>query len=210
MNIKPLRILIAGTPSVGKTTIAKKLADTINYHYVDVAKVVVENQLYKGRDFKRDSLIVDVKRAREFFSDYIIRFGNVVLDSHVVEIFPKHLVDKVIVLRAHPLLIFKRCVERGWSLQKSVENAQAELLGVCLLDAIRFYGVRKVWQVDCTCRPIEDIISEVLKVLRGKKRKEYIDWLKSIELEEKLDLLLELEKARDLPKDLFELLSDCR
>ncbi|MEM4576811.1 MAG: adenylate kinase family protein [Candidatus Nezhaarchaeales archaeon] len=210
MDVKPLRILIAGTPSVGKTTIAKKLADIINYHYVDVAKVVVENQLYKGKDFKRGSLIVDIKRAREFFSDYIVRLGNVVLDSHVVEIFPKRLVDRVIILRAHPLLIFKRCIERGWSLEKSLENAQAELLGVCLFDAIRVYGVRKVWQIDCTCRPMEDIISETLKVLRGKKRREYVDWLKRIESEEKLDLLLELEKARDLPKDFFELLGDCR
>jgi len=203
------RILITGTPSTGKTTTAKRLAEALNYHYIDVAKVIVEEKLYKDLDEVRGSFIVDVKRAREFFATCLIGQQDVVLDSHVVEIFPRKLIDKVLVLRVHPLIILKRGVERGWPLRKCLENAQAELLGTCLFDALRFYGKRKVWQVNCTRRSAEDVVSEILCILRGKGKRRDVDWLIELEKEGRLDLLLEIEKARDLPKDFFKLLNNC-
>jgi len=205
-----LRLLITGTPSTGKTTIAKRLAEVLNHRHVEVAKVVVEEKLYKGLDKARGSLIVDVKRARKFFAAYLVKHRDVIFDSHVVEIFPRNLIDKVLVLRAHPLLILKRGFERGWPLEKCLENAQAELLGVCLFDALRYYGRKKVWQIDCTCRSVEEAVSEILDILRNRRRRRSIDWLTELEKERRLDSLLELEKARDLPIDLFKLLSDCR
>lgn len=203
------RVLITGTPSTGKTTTAKRLAETLNYHYTDVAKVIVEEKLYKSLDEERGSFIVDIKRAREFFATYLTERQGVVLDSHVVEIFPRKLIDKVLVLRVHPLIILKRGVERRWPLRKCLENAQAELLGICLSDALRYYGKKKVWQVNCTCRSAEDVVSEILCILQGKGERRDVDWLVELEKEGRLDLLLEIEKARDLPKDLFKLLNNC-
>lgn len=205
-----MRILITGTPSTGKTTIAKRLAELLKHHHVEVVKVIIEEKLYRGLDEVRDSFIVDIKRARRFFATYLAERCDVILDSHVVEIFPRKLVDKVLVLRAHPLLILKRGVEKGWSPKKCLENAQAELLGVCLSDALQFYGRKKVWQVDCTCRSVDEVVEEILSILRGKRRRRRIDWLAKLERDGKLDLLLEMEKARDLPEDLFKLLSNCR
>jgi len=205
-----LRILITGTPSTGKTTIAKKLAEILNHQHVEGAKIIVENKLYKGRDEIRNSFIVDLKKARKFFTTFLTEHHDVVLDSHVVEIFPKKLIDKVFVLRTHPFLILKRGAERGWTIEKCLENAQAELLGVCFSDALRFYGRKKVWQVDCTCRSIEEIVEEIVSIVQGKRRRESrVDWLTRLEEEGKLDLLLRMEKAGDLPKDLFKLLGDC-
>ena len=204
-----MRILITGTPSTGKTCVAKRLAEVLDHRHVEVAKVIVEERLYRGLDEVRSSFVVDVKRARKFFAAYLAEHCDVVLDSHVVEIFPRKLVDKVIVLRAHPLLILKRGAEKGWSLKKCLENAQAELLGVCLSDALRFYGRRKVWQVDCTCCSVEEVVSEILSILQDKRRRKNVDWLTELEKEGRLDLLLKLEKAHNLPKDLFKLLGDC-
>jgi len=204
------RILIAGTPSVGKTTIAKELARVIEYDYIDVAKIIIDEKLYKGMDRDRGSLIIDIHKAKKFFSSFLSKIEKAVLDSHVVDIFPKHLISKVIVLRVHPLLILKRGIMRGWPIKKSIENAQAELLGVCLSDALHFYGEEKVWQVDCTCRSVNDIIIEILEILRGeKKTKKNFDWLTIFEERDELDLLLKLEKASYLPEDLFKLLGDC-
>jgi adenylate kinase len=204
-----LRILITGTPSTGKTTIAKKLAELLNHQHVEVAKIIIEEKLYKGLDEVRGSFIVDIKRAKRFFTAYLAEHHDVILDSHVIEIFPRKLVDKVLVLRAHPILILKRGAERGWSLEKCLENAQAELLDVCFFDALRLYGKNRVWQVDCTCRSVEEIVREILSILQGKGRRRWIDWLKELEGEGELDLLLEMEKVCDLPIDIFKLLSDC-
>ncbi|MEM2214537.1 MAG: adenylate kinase family protein [Candidatus Nezhaarchaeales archaeon] len=207
---KTLRVLITGTPSVGKTTIAKEVAKILDYHYVDVAKTIIEKQMYVEVDGERGSFIVNVEKARRFFSSFLKKLSNAILDTHIVELFPRRLIDKVIVLRAHPLLILKRGMERGWPLKKSLENAQAELLGVCLFDALSFYGREKVWQVNCTCRSIEQVVSEVLDILEGKGGGRDIDWLEELERDGRLDLLLELEKACDLPENLFELLRYCR
>ena len=209
--LKASRILITGTPSVGKTTIAKELAKNIEYNYIDVAKIIIDEKLYKGEDRDRGSIIVDTNKARRFFSSFLSKIEKAVLDSHVVDIFPKRLISKVIVLRAHPLLILKRGIMRGWSIKKSIENAQAELLGVCLFDALRFYGEEKVWQLDCTCRNIDDIILDILEILKEKdKAKKNIDWLTILEEKNELDLLLKLEKASYLPEDFFKLLGNCR
>ncbi|MHC1628434.1 MAG: adenylate kinase family protein, partial [Candidatus Nezhaarchaeales archaeon] len=179
---KVSRILITGTPSVGKTTIAREVAKVISYSYINVAKLIIDEQLYKGKDEDRGSIIVDIRKAKKFFSSFLSNTRRVVLDSHVVDIFPKRLISKVIVLRAHPILILKRGLMRGWSLRKSLENAQAELLGVCLFDALHFYGEEKVWQIDCTCRNIDDIILDILEILKGKgKEKRDIDWLTVLE-----------------------------
>lgn len=208
---KTCRVLITGTPSVGKTTVAREVSRITGYDYVDVAKIIIENQLYEGEDKERGSIIVDIPKARDFFSSFLLNIEKAVLDTHIVDIFPKRLVGKIIVLRAHPLLILRRGFMRGWSLKKCIENAQAELLGVCLFDAIRLHGEKKVWQVDCTCRSINDVVLDVVKIIEGKERgRRDIDWLSILEERGELDLLLKLEKASYLFEDLFKLLGNCR
>ena len=210
MSTNSLRVLITGTPCTGKTTIAERLAKIVDCKYVDVAKLIIDKKLYSEIDEKRGSIIVNLIRARKFFHKLVEENNRLVLDSHVIEIFPKELIDKVIVLRAHPFIIIKRGLDKGWSLSKCLENAHAELLGTCLVDAINFFGEEKVWQVNSTCRNVDDVVKEVLEVVKGKKSKTIIDWLGVLYERGEIELLLKLEKASYLPKDFFKLLSYCR
>jgi len=202
--------LIAGTPCTGKTTIAKRLAEVLEATYIDVAKLIEEEELYSSIDVERRSLIVNVERAKKFFAHYLREEERVVLDTHVVEIFPRRLITKVIVLRLHPVLLLKRCLDRGWSLEKSIENALAELLNTCLVDAINVYGEGKVWDVDCTCCGVEEVLRRVLAAVSGSRGRDSIDWLERLEGRPELELLLKLEEARYLVKDLLKLLGYCR
>ncbi|MDI9619875.1 MAG: adenylate kinase family protein [Candidatus Nezhaarchaeota archaeon] len=202
--LRVFRLLISGTPSVGKTTVAKKLAEMMDCPYINAAELIIQEQLYEGVDERRESFIVDTLRAREFFSRFLRGIKRVIVDSHVVDVFPRRLITKVIVLRIHPIEILRRGVARGWNIKKCIENAQAELLGTCLFDALSFYGEDKVRQLDCTNRKAEEIASEVLEALRGKGMTEVsIDWLALVEEDKALEILLRVEREEAIPKEII-------
>ena len=59
-------IAVTGVPGTGKTTIAKKLAKRLKYHYLDVNKLVSEHKLSEGYDRERTTKIVDIKKLNRF------------------------------------------------------------------------------------------------------------------------------------------------
>jgi len=83
-------------------------------------------------------------------------------------------------------------VKRGFEGEKLWENLSAEILDVCLWDAVKLCGVSKVCEVDVTGRCIENVVDEILSLLEGEKECKVgkIDWLGELEAEGKLDLYL--------------------
>ena len=67
-------VIVTGTPGTGKTTIAKKLAKKLNYHYIDVNKLISKYKLAEGYDRKRKTKIVDIKRLNKLLINYIVFF----------------------------------------------------------------------------------------------------------------------------------------
>lgn len=55
-------IIVSGTPGTGKTALSKKLAKKLNYHYLDVNRLILKHKLSEGYDKKRKTKIVDVKK----------------------------------------------------------------------------------------------------------------------------------------------------
>jgi len=58
------------------------------------------------------------------------------------------------------------------------ENVEAELLDICLVEAIEAYGKEKVCELDTTGIKPDEIIETITSVLRGERSCEIgIDWL---------------------------------
>jgi len=55
-------VLVTGTPGVGKTTVAHKLASKLNAAYVGITELVKKQKLYISVDEERQTLIA-VKKA---------------------------------------------------------------------------------------------------------------------------------------------------
>jgi len=53
-------IVITGIPCTGKTTLAKQLAKRLNFHYLDVNKIIKKYKISEGYDKKRKTKIIDV------------------------------------------------------------------------------------------------------------------------------------------------------
>src|SRR3989338_3917796 len=58
-------LIVTGTPATGKTTLSKKLAKKLNFHYLDVNKVIKKYNISEGYDKKRKTRVVDIKKLNK-------------------------------------------------------------------------------------------------------------------------------------------------
>jgi len=181
-------IVISGTPGVGKTSVAKALAERLNGVYVNLSELVLKNKLYVEYDYERKSYIIDEEKVQK----EIMRISEknndryVIIDSHYGELAPKEIVIKAFIIRYNPLMLARRLKLRGWDEEKIKENVQAEILGVCTINALKEYGAEYVYEIDGTNKSVDEILKEIIEVLssRRKVRMEFIDWLSILSLKE--------------------------
>lgn len=60
-----MKILIAGTPGVGKTTLLNKLSQKLNCKTFDISKFIIENKLYSDYDSEYDTYDFKIKNVRK-------------------------------------------------------------------------------------------------------------------------------------------------
>jgi len=184
-------ILISGTPGTGKTTLGKRLAQRINYQFIDIGEVAKREHIYLRDDPVRDTKIIDERKlAKRIEKEIIAMDEKVVASSHYAEIVSPKLVEKVIVLRTHPDELRRRLVERGWKTRKTEENLEAEILGVCSSNALRRYGKERVYEIDTTKISPDETLSLAAHIIESKSdvyTVGSIDWLEELEKENRLD-----------------------
>lgn len=184
-------ILITGTPAVGKTTLAKKLAKKLNAQYINLTELAHKEQLTLEKDTQRDTTIVDEAKMRRKLKTILNKTeNNTVIDGHyAAAVTPKAHVTNVFVLRRNPVELRDFMKKRGYSQPKQDENLTAEILDVCLVEALQKQEKSSVCELDITSKPVADTVNEVLGVLEGKKQCYVgcVDWISTLEREGKLD-----------------------
>lgn len=175
-----MALVITGTPGVGKTSVAQRLAQRTGRVYLDIARLVIEHRLHMGFDEEHKAYVVDIQRCREYL-DQMLTCGEV-LDTHVVEAIPPSKVSYAFVLRLDPLQLRERLRARGYPERKIRENVEAEILGVVLADAVAHLGRERVYEVDTTNLSIDEVVQAILDGLTceealKKMRPGTVDWL---------------------------------
>ncbi len=116
--------------------------------------------------------------------------GTLIIEGHyAVHVVPPKDVDLVFVLRRDPRELKEILEKRSYDQKKIKENLAAEILDVCLFDAISICGVEKVSEIDTTAKNLLEVADEIISVVEGKKKRRVgiVDWLGTLEDEGELD-----------------------
>jgi adenylate kinase len=88
------------------------------------------------------------------------------------------------VLRCDPRILEKRLRNRGWNEKKIQENVLAEVLDICLSEAIDEYGTHRVEQLVTSRFDIERCVRFARRILSHQKTKKVtVDWLSEAALD---------------------------
>jgi adenylate kinase len=187
-------ILITGTPGVGKTAVSQFLASKLNATNIDLTKLVKQEKLASGVDKARKTLIVDMKKVSERVQSIIKSYDqDIIIDGHYsMNVLPAKNVHLAFVLRRDPEELKKILEDRDFRNRKLWENLAAEILDVCLWDAVRVCGADKVCEINVTSKTIEEVAEEIVAVLEEKRkcRVGVVDWLGKLEKEGRLNEFL--------------------
>jgi adenylate kinase len=180
-------ILITGTPCTGKTTTAKQLTTMLDALYINLTDYAKTYDLTLGEDKQRKTTIIDEKRMRTKLRQTInsANKANVIIDGHYASaVTPKNLVTNVFVLRRNPKELRQFMEKCGFEGAKLWENLSAEILDICLAEAVQAQP-GKVCELDVTGETVDEVVNEIIDVLeKGKKcYAGYVDWLGMLEQE---------------------------
>ena len=134
-------ILVSGTTGTGKTTIAKKLAKKHDYNYIDLNKMLIKKKLYSGYDKKLKTHVVDQRKSNKLMIALIKEAKNsgekgLVIDSHLSHLLPARYADLCIITKTGLKKLKGRLKKRKYPEEKAKENLEAEILDVCLVEAL--------------------------------------------------------------------------
>jgi len=188
---KNMVIIVSGTPGVGKSTVSKQLSSKLSCRLVSIGDLVKDEGLYTQVDRKRDTLVADMNKVSKRINGIISDSSEMlIVEGHyAVDVVPLEAVSLVFVLRRDPEELREILRKRGYRDEKIRENVAAEILDVCLYDAVDKCGVDKVCEVNVTGRTAEEVVNEVQQVLQGKKKRRIgtVDWLGKLNFEGKID-----------------------
>lgn len=147
--------------------------------------MVKEQQLFTRVDEERNTLIADTEKVEKQLQKILVNTtGTTVIDGHYsVDVVPPKHVNMIFVLRRDPRQLKKVLETRGYDSKKVWENLTAEILDVCLWDALSVFGSDKVCEIDVSDKTVETVVEEVIQMLENRKdcKQGTVNWLKTLE-----------------------------
>ncbi len=187
-------ILVTGTPGVGKTTVSHKLASKLDAPYIGITELVKNQKLITNVDEERKTLIADTEKVSKQLQEILAKTeASIIIEGHyAVDVVPKKDVNTVFVLRRDPHELKDALEKRGYEKKKLWENLAAEILDVCLWDALSACGSDKVCEIDVSGKTVETVVEEMMLVLEKRKdcRHGIVDWLGKLENDGQLEEFL--------------------
>ena len=155
-------IALTGTPGTGKSSVAKFLAEI--YEVKSVSELAEKYECILGEEFENDErvLLVDLECLSQHLQP---TKETVVIEGHLAHFLPS---DLIIVLRCNPLILKERLNSKKWREEKILENVEAELLDVILIEAMNREA--PVYEIDTTNKTPREVAGIVIEIIEGERR----------------------------------------
>src|SRR3989344_9131342 len=141
--------IVTGSIASGKTTLSRLLAKKYHAIYIDVNGLIKEFKLYLNYNKKLKAYNVNTNKLNKFLINLIKHSkNNLVLDSHLSHYLPSKYVDLCYVTKCDIKQLKNRLMKRRYNKEKIRENLDAEILDVCLTEALE--NKHKVKIIDTT------------------------------------------------------------
>ena len=177
----PKIIIVTGVPGTGKTTVSKMLSERVGGVHIDLSELVKKEKLHSHFDEERQTLVVDLEKLENKIELLASKTEKqVILDGHLAQIaVSSGLVSYAFVLRRAPWELERVLKMRGWPSEKVLENVEAELIDVVLVETLENIDENKVCEVDTTGMTSEETVTRILEVMEGSVSCKYgsVDWL---------------------------------
>jgi len=171
------------------------LASKLGAEEISVGELVEKENLSVGWDERRKTLIADLEKVSRRIREIIKqKRGTIIFEGHyAVHVVPPEEVHLIFVLRRDPRELEKILRNRGYSEEKIKENLAAEILDVCLYDAVNICGVEKICEIDTTGKKPHEVVERIILMMKGKKKCQVglVDWLGMLETRGELEKYLE-------------------
>lgn len=175
---------------MGKTTVARGLAELLGGVHVDLSELALKESLLTGYDEARETSVVNLdglsQRVSQLIEDEV---GTLVIEGHFSQdVVPPHSVSIAFVLRRAPWVLKEELEARGYSPDKVRENVESELVDICLTETAEKQGVDRICEVDTTHRTPREVVELMMAVAQGREpcRYGHVDWLSYEEARELL------------------------
>ncbi len=183
-------IVVTGTPGVGKSTISRLLARRLEALHVDLSVLALKEGLILGWDEKRETAVADLQRLKAHLEEMASLDRTLVVEGHYApEVVDPERATFIFVLRKDPWRLKEELEARGYRREKVAENVAAEVLDVCLMEAVSTYGEDRVSEIDVTELSPEEVVEEMLSIIQRGRPKGVgkVDWLSRPGVEQLLE-----------------------
>ncbi len=160
-----MRIIITGSPGVGKTSAAKALARKMHCPAINEKQFALDKGIGKW-DSEEDQLVIPLLPFAKQLNKLFSREKNTIVEGHLLcELRLK--ADYVVLIRLDPELLETRLEARAYSAEKVQDNVFCEGIDYCKKHVERNYPKEKVVEVQGG-KTIKETLDRIIKGLKEK------------------------------------------
>ena len=188
-----MRILVTGTPGTGKTTISLALSKKLGVPYINLNELILASGQVSWNQLSNTFDVLDPEKVSAMLNEEVRKISGCVCETLAIELLDSSIIDKVVILRRDPYLLWNELQKRGWPLSKVASNVLSELLNVISYAARDLFD-GKVIEVDTSKSSPDECIDTIIRALNGEAIDNEIDWLSRLDNDKLMDFIQTLEE----------------
>lgn len=177
-----LKIIVSGTPGVGKHTISLELSKLLNgFPILDINKVILtENLFIYSSEFETEIDVTKVYNSLKLLlstKEYV----NAIIVGHLAPyVLDPLLIDFVVILRRNPFELKRIYEKRAYSEKKISDNLISEILGIISYDFLKKFNKKNIIELEIIENVLPSVYAQkIIDMYNNKNLREFgmIDWL---------------------------------